>query len=97
MCSVQYWRSRQCGHQWFTIKKSCSPGAGFDNCPSFYGRGYRYPKGPGLLGPCPWDDLKGAYDSNTTRVISSVTHGIKFARDVDRRSPGVEVVCCSVM
>ena len=85
-----------------TISHPCKPGAGFDNCSSFKGQGYHSPDGPGIYKPvppgaCPVDDTLEEYDPNHLRMIEKVTYGYKFGLSPDRDSPGLEVVCCSVM
>ena len=100
MCTVQFWKSKQCGHQWLTIKKPCKPSRGFDDCPSFQTRRARVPGGPGFWaskGSCPWHDKKGEYDANLTRVVDKVTHGVRVGLGPSRSAAGLDVGCCMIM
>ncbi len=100
MCSVQYWRSPNCSHRWMTIKKPCAEGRNFSNCPSFEDRKARLASTRGRWAPrgsCPKHDKKGDYDTDTMRVISKVTYGVRLGDGPSRAGNGVDVVCCSVM
>lgn len=100
MCTVQFWKSRTCGHRWLTIKKSCQEGRGFNNCPSFDPGLARGPRGPTYWAPpgsCPEHDMKDEYDGNTTRMITHINYGVKLGSNPHPKSKGVEIICCSVM
>lgn len=101
MCTTNYFKSRACQHAWMTIKKPCAEGKNFSNCESFKDGRARARTPPGQWAPpksCPWCDLKGAYDANTTRVVTKVTTGVRLCSyDASRRGPGIDVVCCAVM
>lgn len=101
MCTVQFWKSRTCGHKWLTIKKSCQEGRGFNNCPSFDPGLARVQRGPSYWAPpgsCPEHDKKGEYDGNTMRMITHINYGVKLGSNPHPKSKGVEMICCcSVM
>lgn len=100
MCTTSYLKSRACGHAWMTIKRPCAEGKNFSNCASFNDGRARGPPPAGqwATDSCPWCNLKGAYDANTTRVVTKVEMGVRlFGYSASRRSPGLDVVCCAVM
>ncbi len=100
MCSVQFWKSRRCRHRWVTIKKPCTDGRNFSNCPSFQDGRARTPRSPGRWAPpgcCPVHDKKGDYDFDTIRVIDTVTRGVRLGAGPSRKDPGVDVLCCNIM
>src|SRR5579862_1714183 len=106
MCAVCLYRSPTCPHRWLTIQNPCAPSRNFSNCPSlkdgalhildFNGKGARYvlavPKS------CPSCD-KGNYDSDTTRMVVRIRHGVRVGVGELRRGGkgGVDVPCCVVM
>lgn len=101
MCTTNHFKSRACQHAWMTIKKPCAEGKNFSNCESFKDGRARRPPPPRQWAPpgsCPRCDLKGDYDTDTTRVVKKIVTGFKlFGFNADRNSPGVSVICCAVM
>lgn len=101
MCTASYFKSRACSHAWMTVKKPCAEGKNFSNCASFQDGRARGAAPTGQWAKpdsCPWCDLKGAYDPDTTRVVTKVKTGVRlFGDDASRRGLGIDVICCAVM
>ncbi|KAL1841200.1 hypothetical protein VTJ49DRAFT_7321 [Mycothermus thermophilus] len=87
---------KDCKHRWATITNPCYPGMGFDNCPTFMDGQVRPdpPRRATRGEKCPKCDLKGEYDRNQTRMVTSVKYGFRWGLGPNKSDPGVDVTCC---
>lgn len=82
MCRTVYWKSPTCEHRWLSIGQPCPKDAGFDKCKALKTKGL-LPFTPGgsvraAHGTCPKCDLKGKYDGNMVRMLSSHSYRVQY-------------------
>ncbi|RDA90145.1 hypothetical protein CP533_0768 [Ophiocordyceps camponoti-saundersi (nom. inval.)] len=95
MCTVTFFRHRDCKHMWAAITEPCGPGMGFHTCRSFGDTGVTKDRPPVYLTrgrSCPRCGTE-AVDGNVVRLVRRMGWGLKIGVGPDEEDWGVDVSC----
>ncbi|RDA87341.1 hypothetical protein CP532_2629 [Ophiocordyceps camponoti-leonardi (nom. inval.)] len=99
MCTVTFFRHRDCKHMWATITEPCGPGMGFYTCRSFEDPGVTKARPPvyrtrGRSCPrCGMEGMGEAVDGNLVRLVERMGWGLKIGVGPDEDDWGVDLRC----
>ncbi|RCI15320.1 hypothetical protein L249_6386 [Ophiocordyceps polyrhachis-furcata BCC 54312] len=99
MCTVTFFRHRDCKHMWATVTEPCGPGMGFYTCRSFEDTGVTKARPPVYRTrgrSCPRCGTGEAVDGNVVRLVERMGWGVKIGVGPDGDDWGVDLRCVMI-